>query len=98
MLAALAGLSKAPKAVLLDPDTGGALGKPRSEHVTFEEIQEVWAALSPGDCLVIHQHAFRLSGWVMMTRDRLAEALGGVHISTFQCPELASNVAFFAAV
>ena len=85
------------KVVLLDPDTGIEPKQASPEHVKITEIQEIWEALSPGDWLVIYQHAFRDKKWREKSRIKFAQACETQDIKTFQAPKIAADVAFFAA-
>ena len=85
------------KVVLLDPDTGIEPEQATAKHVRVAEIQQIWEALSPGDWLVVYQHAFRDQKWREKSRIKFAQACGTQGIKTFNAPKIASDVAFFAA-
>lgn len=84
------------KVVLLDPDTGLAPATPRAEHVTASEVEVVWDALREGDWLILYQHAWRDRNWKDDARLKFAAACG-VECEMFTAPDIASDVAFFAA-
>lgn len=86
-----------PKVVLLDPDTGIAPEKYDAKHVTADEIAKIWASLGAGDWLVHYQHQRRSAAWLDDTREEFRMAIGAPAVSTFRGPNVASDVAFFAA-
>jgi hypothetical protein len=96
-LATISQLKHNPKAVLLDPDTGIAPSVPKAEHVTPEEIRAFWSALLPGDWLVVYQHASRVPHWRDAGRARFANVVASAAVTTFRSPDVALDVAFYAA-
>jgi hypothetical protein len=86
------------KIVLLDPDTGIEPKAAKPEHVTMQEIRELWEVLSSGDWLAVYQHRYRDRNWQATTRSKFAVACGAGHdVKTFTEPTIASDVAVFAA-
>jgi hypothetical protein len=56
---------KSPKIVFLDPDTGIEPKKVKPEHVTEQDMKEIWEkTLSNGDILAVYQHADRKKNWL----------------------------------
>lgn len=94
--AAIREQSGGPGLVLLDPDTGLST-RPKSEHVSPDEVTEFWECLRPRDWLVLYQHADRTRDWRSRRRDEYAKAVPGASVDTFWSPDGAKNVAFFAA-
>ncbi|MFB3921984.1 MAG: hypothetical protein ACE145_09690 [Terriglobia bacterium] len=84
--------------VLLDPDTGIALGPPKAEHASPRDIQTIFGVLRPGDWLVLYQHAHRKGGWQVATLQRFAETVGirSDKIRQYSCRPLAKDVVLFA--
>ena len=84
--------------VFLDPDTGIAPKRAKLEHVTDSELEQIYGAMRKGDLLVFYQHARRRKEWRKETRSQFARALDmpEKQVATFTCPEIASDVAFFA--
>jgi len=84
------------KVVLLDPDTGLAVGRPAAEHVTPADVQAIWNAINQGDWLVLYQHASRTKTWRTEARHRFA-AICCVHeCEVFTAPHISWDVGFFA--
>ncbi|MGO9620467.1 MAG: hypothetical protein ACLPT6_03585 [Desulfobaccales bacterium] len=82
-----------PKIVFLDPDTGIAPKKAKSEHVTEKDIREIWAALSNGDLLVVYQHSDRTKKWIPDRKKKMKVACGDGDIGTITGTGIASDVA-----
>ena len=85
------------KIVLLDPDTGIEPKTAKPEHVTVQEINELWKVLSPEDWLAVYQHRYRDQHWQDKARSKFADACGSRYVRTFSGPAIASDVAVFAA-
>jgi len=88
---------RAPRIILLDPDTGIEPAKATPEHVKTSDIENIWRSLDVGDWLVLYQHASRRTNWRDETRTKFANACGANGVSTIQAPSIAPDVAFFAA-
>jgi len=86
-----------PKLVFLDPDTGIEPGTAKAEHVSREDIRQIWAKLEPHDWLAVYQHASRKKGWLKASQHRFEQACKVKAATVFQGPELAGDVAIFAA-
>jgi hypothetical protein len=86
---------KCRKIVFLDPDTGIEPKNPEPEHVTTEDLQEIWAneGLLPDDLLVVYQHADRTNKWLPDRIETMSSACGGVKIETITGKGIASDVA-----
>lgn len=84
--------------LFLDPDTGISPARTKPEHVTKAEIKEYWDALNPGDCLVLYQHAQRTTDWRDNCKTQFEAACGNVQANIYDCPDIAHDVAFFAAL
>jgi len=87
---------RAPKVVLLDPDTGLASAKPAAEHVAPRDVQGVWEAINRGDWLVLYQHASRTKTWRTDAGRRFAAICGARECEEFLAPQIAWDVVFFA--
>lgn len=87
------------KIVLLDPDTGIEPKKAKLEHVTVQEIEELWEELSPGDWLALYQHQRRDQQWREKTRSRFGDGCGTSCVRMFSGsgPAVANDVVLFAA-
>jgi hypothetical protein len=83
-----------PLLLFLDPDVGLAPAKATAEHVTPEEIAELWSALEPGEWLVVYQHARRESEWVKRVSDELSGTCGGANVVAAQSAQFGKDVAF----
>lgn len=96
-------LRETPRLVFLDPDTGIAppSGEFNVTHVTEAELGRFWAALSPGDFLVLYQHKtnYRNKPWKEPKREQYASALG-IDLSLVGIAhgeQIADDVIFFIA-
>lgn len=83
-----------PLLLFLDPDTGVAPKNVAGEHVTAEEIAELWSALKPGEWLVVYQHARREADWVKSVSDELSATCGGAGMDVAQSAQFGKDVAF----
>jgi hypothetical protein len=88
--------SGGPGLDLLDPDTGLST-RPKSEHVSPDEVTAFWECLRPRDWLVLYQHADRTKDWRTRRRDEFARAVPGESVDTFWSPDGAKDVVLFAA-
>lgn len=88
---------KERKVVFLDPDTGLAPRKCAVEHVSVEEVSEVWASLKPRDFLVVYQHRFRDTEWKKTRRKQLASAcrIRLSDVRMWSAEKIAKDVVFF---
>lgn len=84
---------ESPKIVFLDPDTGIEPKNAKPEHVTKQDIREIWAVLSDGDFLVIYQHADRTKTWRNDRRQQMSVACDNVPVNTLLGTGIASDVA-----
>lgn len=84
---------RSPKIIFLDPDTGIAPGSVKAEHVSKEDLREVWGALQTGDMLVVYQHAARSADWLSGPTEKLSEACGGTSVVTIRGREVAKDIA-----
>jgi hypothetical protein len=86
------------KIVFLDPDNGIAPRQANGKHVSAAEVRQFWDVLRPADWLVLYQHRRRSARWREETRVKFAQACGAPAkgTETFECPEIAHDVAFFA--
>lgn len=66
---------KTQKIVFLDPDTGIAPKKAKAEHVTEEDMKDIWAVLLNDDLLVVYQHANRTKTWLSERIKKMSSAL-----------------------
>jgi hypothetical protein len=85
------------KLVFLDPDTGLAAKARGSKHVTIEEAKQVWAALSPGDWLMLYQHRWRKTDWKDQARSRFRCVVSTADILAYQSEGVGGDVVFLAA-
>lgn len=85
------------KVVLLDPDTGMEPQEARREHVKAAEVRSLWAALVPGDWLVLYQHRWRDVAWRETASEKFRRACGIDSVEVFAAEGVASDVALFAA-
>jgi len=92
-------IPRKPMIVFLDPDTGIAKGRAKPEHVTSDEISEIWAALAPSDWLVLYQHKNFQQNWLSNKREEFARALGSLvgDVDVFRAKNGARDVAFLCA-
>ena len=86
-----------PILVFLDPDTGIAERNARPEHVTPEEVHQIWYTLKPSDWLVLYQHRHRKKNWEEIKRSEFERAIGTKMIETFRAKNGATDVVFFCA-
>lgn len=84
---------KSPKIVFLDPDTGLSFRSPRPEHVTEDDLQEIWEALQSDDILVVYQHAARSKDWLERRSRELSEICCNTEVRTITSAEVAKDVA-----
>lgn len=89
--------SASPKIVFLDPDTGIEPVRAKAEHVTTEDIREIWEALSAQDWLAVYQHAGRREDWLKIGKQKFRLACEVEHVKAFLGGEIAKDVAVFAA-
>ena len=82
-----------PKIVFLDPDTGIAPKTPKAEHVTVEDLCEVWTALQANDILMVYQHAARSQNWLDMPATKLSQACNNATVRKITSSEVAKDVA-----
>jgi hypothetical protein len=95
---AISKMDQKQKIVFLDPDTGIEPGTPNAKHVTSHDIEAYWGAISPMDWLVMYQHKRQSEkGWLATTQNQFRQACNGATVSVFQGPDIAHDVAFFAA-
>lgn len=83
--------------MFLDPDTGLALRTAGAQHVAVSELQRLWAALQPGDWLVLYQHARRRRGWAEEAAMGFKKALSVSRVETFRSSDVGRDVIFLAA-
>jgi hypothetical protein len=84
--------------VFLDPDTGLAPRTRSLKHVDNDKVGRIYAALGAGGALVLYQHARRKQTWRVEVTADFAQALGLPDDQcTFECPEIAPDVASLAA-
>ena len=85
--------------LFLDPDTGIAPKRFDWRHVLPAELRLLHDCLKPRDWLVLYQHRYRQQDWLMRSRKKFATSVNVStgRVQTFSCPELANDVAFFAA-
>lgn len=84
---------ESPMIVFLDPDTGIEPGRAEPEHVTRQDIGEIWAALSPGDILAVYQHADRTTRWRDDRGQKMAAACDNTPVQAIVGSGVASDVA-----
>jgi len=86
------------KIVFLDPDNGLAPRHANGRHVTASEVRQFWDVLQPADWLALYQHRRRSVRWQLGTRGEFAQTCGmpATTVETFECREIAHDVAFFA--
>jgi hypothetical protein len=85
------------KIVLLDPDTGIERKTAKPEHVTVQEIKELWKALSPGAWLALYQHRYRDWQWQDTAWSKFADSCGSEQVRAFSGPTIANDVAVFVS-
>ncbi|MEK6373748.1 MAG: hypothetical protein AABO58_13760 [Acidobacteriota bacterium] len=83
-----------PLLLFVDPDTGIAPKTAAGEHVTREEIAELWSALKPGEWLVVYQHARREAEWAKKVSAELSGTCGGATVEVAQSSQFGKDVAF----
>ncbi|MGD0886140.1 MAG: hypothetical protein ABSA46_14945 [Thermodesulfovibrionales bacterium] len=98
VISVIEGIKSPGRLVCLDPDTGIAPTNVKSEHVTEEEIKKYWDVIDKGDCLVLYQHARHVHDWQSLCKNQFMEACDISEAETYNCPEIAHDVAFFAAL
>jgi hypothetical protein len=86
-----------PIVVFLDPDTGIAERNAKPEHVTPEEVRQIWEPLKPSDWLVLYQHRHRKNNWEEIKRSEFERAIGTGKIETFRAKNGATDVVFLCA-
>jgi hypothetical protein len=82
-----------PMIVFLDPDTGIEPARAEPEHVTRQDIGEIWAALLPGDILAVYQHADRTTTWRDDRGQKMAAACDNTPVQAILGTGVASDVA-----
>jgi hypothetical protein len=87
------------KVVLLDPDTGLAPEICEAEHVTEEEVWQIWESLSrkDKDILVFYQHNTHISGWEESNREKLSKwcRVEQKRVKMWSAKEIAGDVVFY---
>jgi hypothetical protein len=86
------------KLVFLDPDKGLKPKKTRTdEHVTPEEVKQIWESLKTGDFLVFYQHKPRFSknGWKEDCRSDFARRCGLKGVRMWSADGIAKDVVFY---
>jgi hypothetical protein len=83
-----------PLLLFVDPDTGIAPKSAAGEHVTGEEIAQLWSALKPGEWLVLYQHARREAEWTKKVSAELSGICGGAAVEVAQSSQFGKDVAF----
>ncbi len=81
------------KIVFVDPDTGIEPGNASPEHVTRQDISEIWTTLSAGDLLAIYQHADRTTTWRDDRARKMAAACDNTSVQEIMGTGTASDVA-----
>ena len=89
--------SASPKIVFLDPDTGIEPARAKAEHVTMEDVKEIWEVLSTRDWLAVYQHASRRGDWLEIGKQKFRQACEVEHVKVFRSCKIAKDVAVFAA-
>jgi len=89
--------SASPKIVFLDPDTGIEPARAKAEHVTMEDVKEIWEVLSTRDWLAVYQHASRRENWREIGKQKFRQACEVEHVKVFRSCKIAKDVAVFAA-
>jgi hypothetical protein len=84
---------KSLKIVFLDPDTGIAPMKGKAEHITTNDLQEIWAALLNGDLLVIYQHAAFTENWLNDRKKKISAVCDNVCIKHILGKGIAQDMA-----
>ncbi len=87
-----------PRLVFLDPDTGIASGRAGIQHVTEQEIAELWNTLDSGDMLVVYQHAARRKNWQANARHLFKRACGGARVEAITGRNIAADIAILCAL
>lgn len=96
VIRAIQGRGLGPGLVLLGPDTGLS-DRPSDRHVSPAEVAAIWQVPSPGDCLMVYQHAHRTRTWVERRSKQLRAVLGGAPVEVFTSSNGVRDVAFLAA-
>jgi hypothetical protein len=84
---------ESPRIVFLDPDTGIDPGSAEAAHVTGQDIEEIWAVLTPGDILAVYQHSDRTATWRNDRRRKMAAACDNTSVQEIVGPGVAKDVA-----
>jgi len=84
---------KSPKIVFLDPDTGIEPKKGKAEHITTNDLQKIWAALLPGDLLVIYQHAAFTENWLNDRKKKMSVVCDNVCVKHILGKGIAQDMA-----
>jgi hypothetical protein len=86
-----------PKIFFLDPDTGIEPEKAKHGHVKKQDIEKIWRVLSPGDLLVVYQHADRTKKWrieqLNKRKTKMSSACDNVCVKHVLGKDIASDVA-----
>lgn len=61
--------------LLVDPDTGLA-EVPSQEHISYEEVKEIWRCAPSGSRLMVYQHNTRRPDWGSTEAKRIEASLG----------------------
>ena len=83
--------------MFLDPDTGIAERNARPEHVTPEEVRQIWNTLKPSDWLVLYQQRHRKKNWEEIKRSEFERAIGTGKSEAFRGKNGVTDVVFFCA-
>jgi len=86
-----------PIIVLFDPDTGIAPKNFNFNHVTPDEIEQVFNVMKSKSVLILYQHAqLGNRDWQEKTFAEFKEAVGNdASVETYKCSKITYDVAFF---
>jgi hypothetical protein len=83
--------------VFLDPDTGIEPGTATVQHVTEQDIGEIWNQLTVDDMLLVYQHADHTGTWLEQHRQQLSRACNGENVGAIRGQNIAGDVAILFA-
>jgi hypothetical protein len=90
------------KIVFLDPDTGLKTQKCKAEHVTHDEVKQIFDTLELNDFLVLYQHKFwppksKSRTWDKIRQEEMSDAchVSKNKIGTWCANDIANDVIFF---
>jgi hypothetical protein len=81
------------KIIFLDPDTGIEPENAKPEHVTKNDLREIWEKIGNGDLLAVYQHAAFTENWLNDRKKRMSVVCDNVCVKHILSKGIAQDMA-----